>query len=232
MAPEIVQKLEFCGPPADVYASGVLLFAFFCGCFPFRGQNDKELYKKIATADLVLPDHIPSGPRYLLKYMLKKTAEERPTTVDLLQDPWVQSGLVAVKEQQSFTITSSSSRANARSSQAKLVTKRMSSTISPVNNQKGQQVTISPISNTTSPQLQLQQQRPFHPLANQASKPQIRTSPVHTIQFVKPVGSYYTNRAPPQTAQGQRNYALGIQKSSKLIPAATNAGLPPNSEVF
>ena len=31
MAPEIVQKTEFCGPPTDIYASGVLLFAFFCG---------------------------------------------------------------------------------------------------------------------------------------------------------------------------------------------------------
>lgn len=47
MAPEIVAKQEFCGPPTDIWASGVLLFAFFCGCFPFRGQNDKDLYKKI-----------------------------------------------------------------------------------------------------------------------------------------------------------------------------------------
>ena len=31
MAPEIVKKVEFCGPPTDIYASGVLLFAFFCG---------------------------------------------------------------------------------------------------------------------------------------------------------------------------------------------------------
>jgi serine/threonine protein kinase len=37
MAPEIVAKKEFCGPPADIWASGVLLYAFFCGCFPFRG---------------------------------------------------------------------------------------------------------------------------------------------------------------------------------------------------
>ena len=44
MAPEIVGRKEFCGPPADIWASGVLLFAFFCGCFPFRGQNDKDLY--------------------------------------------------------------------------------------------------------------------------------------------------------------------------------------------
>jgi len=47
MAPEIVQKIEFCGPNTDIYASGVLLFAFFCGCFPFRGENNKELYRKI-----------------------------------------------------------------------------------------------------------------------------------------------------------------------------------------
>lgn len=63
MAPEIVKKIEFCGPPADIYAAGVLLFAFFCGCFPFRGIDDKDLYKKIANSDLVIPDHVPIGPR-------------------------------------------------------------------------------------------------------------------------------------------------------------------------
>lgn len=70
MAPEIVQKTEYCGPPADVYSSGVLLFAFFCGCFPFRGQNDKDLYDKIANSELVLPDFIPPAPRNMLKYIL------------------------------------------------------------------------------------------------------------------------------------------------------------------
>lgn len=44
MAPEIVSKIEYSGPPADIWALGVLLFALLCGKFPFRGQNDKELY--------------------------------------------------------------------------------------------------------------------------------------------------------------------------------------------
>ena len=70
MAPEIVAKKEFCGPPADIWASGVLLFAFFCGCFPFRGQNDKDLYKKIMKCELVIPDHVPSGPRSILAKIL------------------------------------------------------------------------------------------------------------------------------------------------------------------
>lgn len=66
MAPEIVTKSEFCGPPADIWASGVLLYAFFCGCFPFRGPNDKELYKKIQKADLNIPDYVPKGPALLI----------------------------------------------------------------------------------------------------------------------------------------------------------------------
>ena len=59
MAPEIVGRREFCGPPADIWASAVLLFAFFCGCFPFRGQNYKDLYAKIQEANLNVPDHVP-----------------------------------------------------------------------------------------------------------------------------------------------------------------------------
>jgi serine/threonine protein kinase len=37
MAPEIVNKKEYSGPPADVWALGVLLFALLHGCFPYRG---------------------------------------------------------------------------------------------------------------------------------------------------------------------------------------------------
>ena len=44
MAPEIVSKQEYCGPPADIWALGILFFALLCGKFPFRGESDKELY--------------------------------------------------------------------------------------------------------------------------------------------------------------------------------------------
>jgi serine/threonine protein kinase len=47
MAPEIVTKIEYAGPPADIWALGVLLFAMLFGCFPFRGATDKELYRRI-----------------------------------------------------------------------------------------------------------------------------------------------------------------------------------------
>ena len=48
MCPEIVCKKEYYGPPTDIWTSGILLFAMLCGQFPFRGANDKVLYRKIA----------------------------------------------------------------------------------------------------------------------------------------------------------------------------------------
>ena len=51
MAPEIVQKKEYRGQPAYVWALGVLTFVTLTGIFPFKGSTDQELYKKINSAD-------------------------------------------------------------------------------------------------------------------------------------------------------------------------------------
>jgi MAP/microtubule affinity-regulating kinase len=51
MAPEIVQKKEYRGEPADIWALGVLTFVTLTGVFPFKGATDQELYKKINSAD-------------------------------------------------------------------------------------------------------------------------------------------------------------------------------------
>ena len=37
MAPEIAQKTEYCGPPVDIWAIGVLFFVLVSGKFPFKG---------------------------------------------------------------------------------------------------------------------------------------------------------------------------------------------------
>ena len=68
MAPEIVSKIEYSGPPADIWALGVLLFALLCGKFPFKGQNDKELYSHICTKELLVPEHVsPAAKKFLLR---------------------------------------------------------------------------------------------------------------------------------------------------------------------
>jgi MAP/microtubule affinity-regulating kinase len=56
MAPEIVKKTEYAGPPADIWASAVLLYALLNGCFPYRGATDAELYRKICRGTYAMPN--------------------------------------------------------------------------------------------------------------------------------------------------------------------------------
>ncbi|MDR3546664.1 MAG: protein kinase [Candidatus Pacebacteria bacterium] len=39
MAPEIINKSEYLGPPTDMWALGVIFYALVCGSFPFHGNN-------------------------------------------------------------------------------------------------------------------------------------------------------------------------------------------------
>jgi serine/threonine protein kinase len=94
MAPEIVQKLEYSGPPADIWALGVLLFTFLSGCFPYRGATDKELYTKIMRADYNLPPEVSTSLSQdainLLKKIFSIDPNRRPSARDVLNDIWLQ----------------------------------------------------------------------------------------------------------------------------------------------
>lgn len=47
MAPEILGRGGYVGKSADIWALGILLYRIISGAFPFRGINDKVLYRKI-----------------------------------------------------------------------------------------------------------------------------------------------------------------------------------------
>lgn len=93
MAPEIVNKTEYCGPPADIWALGVLLFTILSGCFPYRGATDKELYSKITRADYKLPAEVHnslSGAAIdLISSLFNTNADARPTAKQILNHPWL-----------------------------------------------------------------------------------------------------------------------------------------------
>ena len=99
MAPEIVSKVEYAGPPADIWASAVLLYALLNGCFPFRGATDKELYKKICKGQYVM--HNQSVTTELLDFlnsMLNTDADLRPTAEEVLSHEWFSIDITQIKQ--------------------------------------------------------------------------------------------------------------------------------------
>ena len=89
MAPEIVLKSEYAGPPADIWASAVLLFALLNGCFPFRGSTDKELYRRIQRGQFEMQNlSVSDDFMILIKKMLDVDASLRPTSDEVLQSNW------------------------------------------------------------------------------------------------------------------------------------------------
>lgn len=94
MGPEIVNKTEYCGPPADIWALGVLLFTILSGCFPYRGSTDKELYEKISRAAYKLPSEVEEtlspDAIELLASLFNLNADNRPTAKQILNHPWLQ----------------------------------------------------------------------------------------------------------------------------------------------
>jgi len=93
MAPEIVLKTEYCGPPADIWAVGVLLFTMLCGQFPYRGATDEELYNKICKADYHVPldvlSYLSVESLDLISKLFCINADERLTAKQVLSHPWL-----------------------------------------------------------------------------------------------------------------------------------------------
>ena len=75
-----MQKKEYRGEPADIWALGVLTFVTLTGIFPFKGATDQELYKKINNSDYPKQELYFSKEAYdLIGKMLRVNPDERIT---------------------------------------------------------------------------------------------------------------------------------------------------------
>ncbi|CAD7947671.1 unnamed protein product [Amoebophrya sp. A120] len=91
MAPEIIQRREYGGYCVDIWALGILLYAMLFGQFPFRGQSDKELYKKILKGAFVFPEGLEQEVSKNARALLAKVfvnMEVRPTIQNVSMDPF------------------------------------------------------------------------------------------------------------------------------------------------
>ena len=90
MPPEIINKKSYIGEKADLWSLGVLLYKMLCADFPFKGENEKELYKMSKKGKFDIPDYVPSKVRVILVKLINVIPEMRINCDDVLRYEWFQ----------------------------------------------------------------------------------------------------------------------------------------------
>jgi len=111
MAPEIVARREYIPKAPDVWALGVLFFALLAGHFPFKGTNDRELYRRIMRGTYQIPSRsLPSTvSQQALRRMLDVDQVRRASVSDILKMDF---GLVDVRWDSLHDSSTTSTRPN------------------------------------------------------------------------------------------------------------------------
>ncbi|KAF0290958.1 Serine/threonine-protein kinase stk11 [Amphibalanus amphitrite] len=88
--PEIASGSDaFPGFKVDVWSSGVTLYNFVTGQYPFEGETVFKLFDNIAKAEFDIPDMVGPSLASLLRGMLHKEPEKRLGIFEIQQHDWV-----------------------------------------------------------------------------------------------------------------------------------------------
>ncbi|CAG2107906.1 unnamed protein product [Medioppia subpectinata] len=88
--PEIADGNEyFSGFKVDIWSSGVTLFNFTTGIYPFEGDNIYRLFENISKCELSIPSDMDELLQSLVEGMLRKSPEERYAIEDIKYHDWV-----------------------------------------------------------------------------------------------------------------------------------------------
>jgi serine/threonine protein kinase len=91
VSPEVLACQPYNGFAADVWALGVILFVMLTGTYPFQDSRPANLFQKIqqASAAVKFPPFISDGARELIRKLLSRDPQMRPTTQHLLSEAWL-----------------------------------------------------------------------------------------------------------------------------------------------
>jgi len=87
MCPEIVGKKDYTGPPVDMWAFGILCYVILCGKYPFKGYNERDLFKKILYGRYYWPSDIKISPeaQSMVKSLLQINPRKRASIQQILK---------------------------------------------------------------------------------------------------------------------------------------------------
>lgn len=94
VAPEVLSQTWY-GKEADIWSLGVVLYVILSGEFPFPGSTDEKLYNAIKRGKLNFNyspwPNVSSLAKSLIRSMLTVDPKLRPTALEIMQHPWIQS---------------------------------------------------------------------------------------------------------------------------------------------
>ena len=87
-APEMIAGKKYHGLQADIWSTGIILYAMACGYLPFEDPNTGKLYKKILSCDYLIPGFISQTCKDLIKKLLNTDPNTRYKLGDIRSHEW------------------------------------------------------------------------------------------------------------------------------------------------
>eukprot|EP01038_Epipyxis_sp_PR26KG_P005993 gene5993-8251_t len=99
LAPEVFRGTANAGPPLDIWAMGVILFAMLCGRLPFEGNDltgnkrprDAVIKSKIIKCQFKLDDTLGPEVKDLIRRLLQVDPSERASIPEIFNHIWTKS---------------------------------------------------------------------------------------------------------------------------------------------
>jgi tRNA A-37 threonylcarbamoyl transferase component Bud32 len=88
MAPEISMKQSYVGQYADMWSLGILFYKMLCADFPFKGENEKALFKQVRKCEYNIPDYVDDNARKIIKSLINLDPKKRPSCETILHSIW------------------------------------------------------------------------------------------------------------------------------------------------
>ena len=87
-APEMINGELYNGLGADIWSSGIVLYAMVCGYLPFEDGDNEILYKKITNGKFKTPKFLSENCKDILHRILNVDPEKRFTIKQIKKHPW------------------------------------------------------------------------------------------------------------------------------------------------